>query len=281
MRPPFLFFRTGIFFLLILGVNLGPVAGTLHAGGPGKPFPTFAETAKFAQKHAARLNLEPGEALFKARDLYYQIQYKSDQLKIAEEVRDHFLKAVTKSEEKFERGDEDISQGNITKLKLGLSGAENDVLVLNKEIHFAKLSLGHLLGWTVTAETPLAEPGIEPVDFAHQNLESYLASLNDPNDNPARKACTASMSSAKRLELSGAFMDLDLARSQMEMANKSRKITRALLVTEVANYDFGIGSSGDLFEALIIYTRVLRGYYETAYNLNRAVLELNRQAVCG
>nr|NIQ01670.1 hypothetical protein [Nitrospinaceae bacterium]NIR55677.1 hypothetical protein [Nitrospinaceae bacterium]NIS86121.1 hypothetical protein [Nitrospinaceae bacterium]NIT82965.1 hypothetical protein [Nitrospinaceae bacterium]NIU45168.1 hypothetical protein [Nitrospinaceae bacterium] len=46
---------------------------------------------------------------------------------------------------------------------------------------------------------------------------------------------------------------------------------RALLVTEVANYDFGLGNEGDLFEALMIYTRVLVGYYEALYGFNRSV----------
>ena len=48
-------------------------------------------------------------------------------------------------------------------------------------------------------------------------------------------------------------------------------MTRALLVTEVANYDFGIGNEADLFEALIIYTRVLVGYYEAVHTFNVSV----------
>ena len=47
-------------------------------------------------------------------------------------------------------------------------------------------------------------------------------------------------------------------------------------MSEVANYDFGIGDAGDLFEALIIYTRVLSGYYDSVYNFNLAVADLNR-----
>ncbi|NIQ01510.1 MAG: hypothetical protein GWM98_14905, partial [Nitrospinaceae bacterium] len=42
-------------------------------------------------------------------------------------------------------------------------------------------------------------------------------------------------------------------------------------------YDFGLGDPGDLFEALIIYTRVLRGYYDSVNHLNMAVAELERQ----
>ena len=59
------------------------------------------------------------------------------------------------------------------------------------------------------------------------------------------------------------------------MPRKNRKISRALLVSEAANYDFGIGDPGDLFEALIIYTRVLGGYYDAVYNFNVSVAELN------
>ena len=65
-------------------------------------------------------------------------------------------------------------------------------------------------------------------------------------------------------------------REKLNLARKNRKITRALLVSEVANYDFGIGEPADLFEALIIYTRVLSGYYDSVYNFNLAVADLNR-----
>ena len=62
----------------------------------------------------------------------------------------------------------------------------------------------------------------------------------------------------------------------MQLARKNRKITRALLVSEVANYDFGIGDPADLFQALIIYTRVLSGYYDSVYKFNLSVAGLKR-----
>ena len=80
----------------------------------------------------------------------------------------------------------------------------------------------------------------------------------------------------KRLSLEKGFIKAVEAQDKMNLAKKTRKITRALLVGEVANYDFGIGSSGDLFEALIIYTRVLKGYYQSIYNFNLSVAELYR-----
>ena len=47
-------------------------------------------------------------------------------------------------------------------------------------------------------------------------------------------------------------------------------------MSEAANYDFGIGEPEDLFEALIIYTRVLSGYYDSVYKYNLSAAELNR-----
>ena len=66
------------------------------------------------------------------------------------------------------------------------------------------------------------------------------------------------------------------AKKKMQLARKSRKMTRALLVSEVANYDFGIGNPADLFQVLIIYTRVLTGYYESIYKFNLSIAELDR-----
>ena len=72
------------------------------------------------------------------------------------------------------------------------------------------------------------------------------------------------------------FLKVVEAGKKMELAKKNIKMTRALLVSEVANYDFGIGASGDLFQALIIYTRVLNGYYDSVYKYNLSVAILDR-----
>ena len=72
------------------------------------------------------------------------------------------------------------------------------------------------------------------------------------------------------------FLKVVEARKKMELARKNRKMTRALLVSEVANYDFGVGETGELFQALIIYTRVLNGYYNSIYKYNLSVAILNR-----
>ena len=66
------------------------------------------------------------EREYSIKKFYYQIQYQSQKLQILNEVKGHFEKSISKAEEKYDEGEEDISQSDITKLKLGLAGTLND-----------------------------------------------------------------------------------------------------------------------------------------------------------
>jgi len=79
-----------------------------------------------------------------------------------------------------------------------------------------------------------------------------------------------------RLILHKAYIAVESSKAKVMLGKQNRKVTRALLITEVANYDFGIGDSQELFEALIIYTRVFSGYLDSIYALNVAVAELEK-----
>jgi hypothetical protein len=72
------------------------------------------------------------------------------------------------------------------------------------------------------------------------------------------------------------FPNVTSSKNKVMLGKKNRKITRALLVSEVANYDFGICDSRELFEALIIYTRVFSSYLDSIYTLNVSVAELEK-----
>lgn len=243
----------------------------------GGKIPSLEETLQIVFKKNSSVLAGPGqkaslsraEAEFKVKQHYYRILYKNEQLKIAEEVKKHFEKAVTKSQEKYDEGEDDISQSDITKLKLGLAGTENDIASLKSGIELAKVSLGRMLGWDITQENPTTEKNIRAVQFSFFRFADYLSGRK-PGNNPPNAA------GEKRFILKKAFIKVNEAREKMKLAKKIKKITRALLVTEVANYDFGIGDSQDLFEALIIYTRVLKGFYETIYNFNMAVADLDK-----
>jgi len=205
---------------------------------------------------------------YQVRKYYYQVQSKAQKLEILKEVQGHFEKAVTKAEEKFDSGEEDVSQSAITKLKLGLAGTLNDIIELESEVKVARLFLVSIFKDSYSTHGEMPDPDIEPVDFKFNNYDKWF--------NVSGLVFGLKGTTGNELALKTGYLKAVETREKLNLARKNRKITRALLVSEVANYDFGIGEPADLFEALIIYTRVLSGYYDSVYNFNLAVADLNR-----
>ena len=232
-----------------------------EGGGGAFSIPPLEKIIPLALEKNQDSSKPESEIIFRVKEQYYQTQYKTNQLGVAEEVKKRFTTAIEKAEERYDEGEGEVTQSDITKLKLGLTGSLNDIIQLENEIHLHKLALAGLTGLEFTAESELEEDTILPVKFPPASFEKVFG-----------EKYSHSLIEQKRL-----LLKVEEDRAKMKLAQGSRKITRALLVTEVANYDFGIGDSGDLFQALIIYTRVLSGYYETVYNFNVAVADLTRE----
>jgi hypothetical protein len=205
---------------------------------------------------------------YQVRQYYYQVQSKTQKLEILNEVKGHFEKAVTKAEEKYDSGEEDVSQSAITKLKLGLAGTLNDIIALESDIKIARLSLALVFKDNSFTDREMLDNNIEPVEFKYINYDTWFNSSELVLDIDGKHF--------QDLALRTGYLRAVETREKLTLSKSNRKITRALLVSEAANYDFGIGDAGDLFEALIIYTRVLSGYYDSVYNYNLAVADLNR-----
>lgn len=268
--------------LFIFMVSTTPDIREVHADNSKdtKQIPPLDETIRIVLKHNSmslpksskpkgKQNSESvPDIISKTKKYYYELQLKNEQLKVANEVKEYFEKASSKAEEKYEEGDTSISQSALTKLKLGLSGTLNDIISLTSEIHVAKLSLGDMMGWQISTNDEIADDKIVPLEFKFDNFEEYFKSLSSHLPRKSRVE--------QDLSLRSAFIKVKETRDKMNLADKQKKMTRALLVTESSNYDFGIGNPDELFQALIIYTRVLSGYYESIYNFNVAVVELDR-----
>ena len=199
------------------------------------------------------------------KKFYYKIQYQKQKLDILNEVKGHFKKSIDKAEKKYDEGEENINQTEITKLKLGLAGTLNDIYEAETGLKTSKLSLSEILDTNYDVNSKMFSPDIIPVKFEFNNYEEW-----------SLKNKVVSKIHKRVILLKKSFLKVTEKKNKMVLARKNRKMTRALLVSEVANYDFGIGDPGDLFQALIIYTRVLSGYYESVYKYNLAVAELNR-----
>ena len=145
-----------------------------------------------------------------------------------------------------------------------------------------------LIGKETSNDFNIVKADIVPVSFLYDNFDIFLKKKNLYPVSRKIEGDTSEASSQiftknsrpldkkNKLILHEAFFNAKEASAKVMLGNKNRKITRALLVAEVANYDFGIGDSQDLFEALIIYTRVLSSYVDSVFTLNVAVAELDK-----
>ena len=279
-----------IYFVIVLALAVVFQVGlcSLWAGEYIESELSLSKTIELAldynsQRRVNKKNLPPEDVIFLVKKYYYQIQTQVDQLDTTEEVREHFQKAIDKSEEVFEKGEGNVSQSDITKLKLGLSDTLNDIVSLKHAIQIARLNLGEFIDKELRPGRDIVKTEIIPVPFSYSSFDVYLEAKNlSPSPRKIEGVGVASskifvqIGEGDRLTLHKAFIAAKEATAKVTLGKKNRKITRALLVAEVANYDFGIGDSQELFEALIVYTRVLVGYLDSIYTLNVAVAELEK-----
>jgi hypothetical protein len=224
------------------------------------------------------------DVIFLVKKYYYQIQTTLEQLATAKEVRGHFQKAVKKSEETFEEGDGIISQSDITKLKLGLSDILSNIADLEYDLQISRLDLGKLINRELKSISDIGKIDPFPVTFLYDNFEEFLRAKNFSSKTKNQTTDIAVSSNRESVRLSEknelilykAYIAVQASNTKMMIGKKNRKITRALLITEAANYDFGIGNSESLFEALIIYTRVFSSYLDSIYIFNLAVAKLEK-----
>ncbi|MGV7220262.1 MAG: hypothetical protein ACQ9MH_01905 [Nitrospinales bacterium] len=272
------------FLTILLSVFIFPqlhFAQVSLAGGGEKTIPNIPalnETIKIALNHNS--NKPKHEIIYSVKENYYLIQLKNDQLKISNEVKGHFETAIEKAEEKMESDEADITQSQITKLKLGLAGAKGDIIKYTSASLKARLKLGRLMGVDLHPDAELDEHNLIQIKTQYKTLEEYLK-LTNKNSSEIEKSgdpgqLKPRISEEKMHLLKEAFITLNEKKGFTNLARKNRRMTRALLVTEVANYDFGLGSGGDLFEALIIYTKLLNGFYQSVYGYNIGVAELDK-----
>jgi len=241
-----------------------------------------------SKNKASNRYLPPEHITFIVKKYFYQIETQVEQLDMAKEVRDHFQKAVEKSEEIFESGEGDVSQADLAKLKLGLSNTLNNIIDLEHDIQIGKLNLGKLINKKIRDVSDIVVTDPIPIDFPHTSFDDYLIAKNLTPlakkvagkvgifSNEIHAEQPTKLTEENRLLLYKAYLGVTSSKDKVILGKKNRKITRALLVSEVANYDFGIGDSQELFEALVMYTRVFSSYLDSIYNLNVSAAELTK-----
>ena len=241
-----------------------------------------------SKNRANKKYLPPEHITFLVKKYFYQIETQVEQLDTAKEVRDHFQKAVEKSKEIFDSGEGDVSQADLTKLKLGLSNTLNNIIDLEHGLKIGKLNLGKLINQELRDGNDITVTDPIPIDFPYTSFDDYMIAKNlTPQSkkiaakvgifsNEIHAEQPTKLTEENRLLLYKAYLGVTSSKDKVMLGIKNRKITRALLVAEVANYDFGIGDSKELFEALIMYTRVFSSYLDSIYTLNVSAAELEK-----
>lgn len=241
-----------------------------------------------SKNRANKKYLPPEHITFLVKKYFYQIETQVEQLDTAKEVRNHFQKAVEKSKEIFDSGEGDVSQADLTKLKLGLSNTLSNIIDLEHDIQIGKLNLGKLINQEIPDGNDITVTDPIPIDFPYTSFDDYMIAKNltPQSKKIAAKVGIVSneihaeeptkLTEENRLLLYKAYLGVTSSKDKVMLGKKNRKITRALLVAEVANYDFGIGDSKELFEALIMYTRVFSSYLDSIYTLNVSAAELEK-----
>jgi len=232
--------------------------------------------------------LPPEDITFLIKKYYYQIGTQMEQLATAREVQVHFQKAIDKSTEILDSGEEDVSQADITKLKLGLSNTLDNIIGLEHDLEIGKLSLGRLINQELRESNDFSTTDPIPTNFSYMSFDDYLREKHltpqikkltgkpDTANNKIHAKQSTILTEENRLLLYKAYLDVSASKARVKLGKNNRKITRALLISEVANYDFGIGDSQELFEALMIYTRVFSSYLDSVYTFNVMVAELEK-----
>ena len=241
-----------------------------------------------SKNRADNKNLPPEHITFLVKKYFYQIETQVEQLGTAKEVRDHFQKAVEKSTEIFDSGEGDVSQADLTKLKLGLSRTLNNIIDLEHGIQVGKLNLSKLINQELREGNDITVTDPIPIDFPYKSFDGYLKAKNlTPQakktigkvgivSNEIHVEQSAKLTEENSLLLYKAYLDVTSSKNKVMLGKKNRKIARALLISEVANYDFGIGDSQELFEALIMHTRVFSSYLDSVYTLNVSSAKLEK-----
>ncbi len=72
------------------------------------------------------------------------------------------------------------------------------------------------------------------------------------------------------------YLEVIEARKQMELAQKSRRSARTLLLLTMTNFELGIGEPKEVFEGLGAFTEATAGYYRAIHAYNVALAKLSQ-----
>ncbi len=207
------------------------------------------------------------KTVYKIKTLYYDLLLAKELIQLADEVKSNFEKAYEKAEKMLESEDPDITLQDVLKLKLGLVGSKDE---LNRLEHDKKEIIESL-------KYKLGIPGNKIFEIKSKRLKQEKIDLKKVEGNIDLTLSNKSSFKEKEdiFRITKVFLKINKANDSIKTAREARKVSRGLLVINLANFDFGIGEAKDLFEALFIYMRSVKNYLTKIHEYNIAVAELS------
>lgn len=219
------------------------------------------------EKEGTKSRRDIEETIYRIKTLYYDLLLKKELMKLAEDVKNNFEKATEKAEKKLEDEDPDITLQDVLKLKLGLVAGKDELNNLEYDRKEIIESLKYELGIPRDKKFDIKSKRLkqEKIDLKKIKTDFDLAFRNK-----------SSLREKKAIfRINKIYLKIHRAEDSIKIAREVRKVSRGLLVTNLANFDFGIGEAKDLFESLFIYMRSVKNYLTKVHDYNVSIAELS------
>lgn len=115
-----------------------------------------------------------GDVIARMKELYYSLLLSRQLKGLLSEVQENFTKALATAEERLENQEENITQQDVLKLRIGLAGVSKRVFTLERAINVTQHALRQQLDLASSEPFDIADTRLEPVQLNLQPVASYM-----------------------------------------------------------------------------------------------------------
>jgi outer membrane protein TolC len=141
--------------------TFGRLRNEIQAGSQG----VAAQRAASEQTRSA--------VILSIKELYYNLQFSRQINDLLAEVQKNFTKALATAEERLENQEENITQQDVLKLRIGLAGVTKQVFTLERAIAVTHHALQQQLGLPSSVSFDIHDTRLEPVELNLQPVTAY------------------------------------------------------------------------------------------------------------
>lgn len=108
------------------------------------------------------------------KELYYNLLLSRQIHELLAESQQNFLEALEKAQERLEAQEGEVTQEDVLRLRIGLSGVTKEIFTLERAVAVTLTALKRQLGLPADADFDVADTRLQPVELQLQPLVTYL-----------------------------------------------------------------------------------------------------------